>query len=80
MKKLPRRTRDPCRRSERTAKAGREASRPVRYIFYFAANVRCIRRASDERRYENLSADDVIFVTIAPTTGSKYLYTFLIDD
>lgn len=32
----------------------RESSRPVRYIFYFAANVRCIRRASGERKHENL--------------------------
>lgn len=75
MKKFPRRTRDPCRRSERTAKAASSRT-PVRYIFYFAENVRRIRRAmSDGRKCENLPADDVIFVTIAPVTGSEYFST-----
>lgn len=35
MKKLPRRTRDPCRRSERTAKPRRASSRPVKIYFLF---------------------------------------------
>jgi len=67
--KLLRRSRDPCRQSEQTAKA---VGVLARYIFYFAANVRRIRRAGDERECENLPVDDVIFVTIAPATESEY--------